>query len=62
MLILKYFQLRSTFSWSLSNLIALLRHQLFVYRDLLAWLDNPFEGPPALAGIDIKQLSLGLTR
>jgi hypothetical protein len=62
MLILKYLQLRSRFSWSLSNLIALLRHQLFVYRDLFAWLDNPFEGPPALAEIDVKQLSLGLTR
>jgi hypothetical protein len=62
MLILKYLQLCSRFSWSLSNLIALLRHQLFVYRDLFAWLVNPFEGPPALAGIDTKQLSLGLTR
>jgi hypothetical protein len=62
MLILKYLQLRSRFSWSLSNLIALLRHQLFVYRDLFTWLDAPFEGPPALAEMDIKQLSLGLTR
>lgn len=61
-LILKFLQLRSRFSWSLSNLIALLRHQLFVYRDLFAWLDNPFEGPPALTEIDMKQLSLGLTR
>lgn len=62
MLILKYLQLRSRFSWSLSNLIALLRHQLFVYRDLFSWLDNPFEGPPALAGVDVKQLSFELTR
>jgi IS4 transposase len=62
MLVLKYLQLRSRFSWSLSNLIALPRHQLFVYRDLFAWLDNPFEGPPALAQLDIKQLSLGLTK
>lgn len=62
MLILKFLQLRSRFSWSLSNLIALLRHQLFVYRDLFAWLDNPFEGPPALAEIDVKQLALGFTR
>jgi len=60
MLILKHLQLRSRFSWSLSNLIALLRHQLFVYRDLFARLGNPFEGPPALAGIEVKQLSLGL--
>ena len=58
MLILKYLQLRSRFSWSLSNLIALLRHQLFVYRDLFEWLDNPFEGPPALAQVDTKQLAL----
>jgi hypothetical protein len=62
MLILKFLQLRSRFSWSLSNLIALLRHQLFVYRDLFAWLDNPFEGPPALAEIDLKQLALAFTR
>jgi IS4 transposase len=43
-------------------LIALLRHQLFVYRDLFTWLDNPFEGPPALAKIDSKQLAFELTR
>jgi hypothetical protein len=29
----KYLQLRSPFGWSLSNLCALLRQQLFVYRD-----------------------------
>ena len=34
--------------WSLSNLADLLRHQLFVYRDLFAWLNDPFEAPPAL--------------
>lgn len=62
LLILKFLQLRSRFSWSLSNLVALLRHQLFVYRDLFAWLDNPFEGPPALAAIDTKQLALGFAR
>jgi len=62
MLLLKYLQLQSRFSWSLSNLIALLRHQLFVYRSLYAWLDNPFEGPPALAEVGIKQLALGFTK
>ena len=34
MLVLKYLQLNSTFSWSLSTLAALLRQQLFFYRDL----------------------------
>ncbi len=47
MLILKYLQIKSTFGWSLSNLAALLRQQLFIFRDLWAWLNNPMEGPPA---------------
>jgi IS4 transposase len=32
MLLVKYLQLRSTFGWSLSNLVALLRQPLFVYQ------------------------------
>jgi hypothetical protein len=47
MLILKYLQMKSTFGWSLSNLAALLRQQLFIFRDLWAWLNTPLEGPPA---------------
>src|SRR5262249_49431346 len=34
MLMLKYLQMKSRFGWSLSNLVALLRMNLFVYRDL----------------------------
>ena len=48
-LILKYLQWRAKFGWSLSNLVALLRYQLFVYRDLFEWLDNPFDPPPAVS-------------
>ena len=44
-LILRYLQLKSKFSWSLSNLVALLRMNLFTYRDLWSWLDHPFETP-----------------
>ncbi|RPJ32344.1 MAG: IS4 family transposase [Planctomycetaceae bacterium] len=47
MLILKYLQMKSTFGWSLSNLAALLRQQLFIFRDLWAWLNDPLQGPPA---------------
>jgi hypothetical protein len=47
MLILKYLQMKSSFGWSLSNLAALLRQQLFIFRDLWAWLNAPWEGPPA---------------
>jgi hypothetical protein len=46
MLLLRFLQLRSTFHWSLSNLVALLRMNLFTYRDLWAWLDQPFEVLP----------------
>lgn len=46
MLLLKYLQLRSRLNWALSNLVALLRWNLFTYRDLWAWIDNPFDTPP----------------
>lgn len=45
-LLLKYLQMRSRLSWSLSNLLALLRLNLFVHRDLWAWVDQPFAPPP----------------
>jgi IS4 transposase len=60
MLVLKYLQLKSKFAWSLSTLAALLRQQLFFYRDLYVWLDAPFQAPPALAGVhdDMQQLAI----
>jgi hypothetical protein len=57
-LILKFLQLKSKFNWSLSHLVALLRQQLFVYRDL--WLDDPFQAPPALTGVHDGQLQIGV--
>jgi len=45
-LLLKILQFRARHGWSLSNLVALLRWNLFTYRDLWAWLDNPFDNPP----------------
>jgi hypothetical protein len=61
MLVLKYLQLKSQFSWSLSNLAALLRQQLFFYRDLYVWLDDPFQAPPALAGVPDNAQQLPIT-
>jgi hypothetical protein len=46
MLLLRYLQLSSLFGWSLANLVALLRMNLFTHRDLMAWLDKPFTTPP----------------
>ena len=57
LLVLKYLQLRARFGWSLSNLAALLRQQLFVYRDLMAWIDEPFQ-PPSLLDPGAEQLAL----
>ena len=46
MLLLRFLQLRSKYNWSLSNLIALLRMNLFTHRSLWAWLDKPFDVLP----------------
>ena len=45
-LVLKYLQLASRFGWSLSQLVALLRMNLLVYRDLREWMDDPYRTPP----------------
>ena len=46
MLLLRFLQLRSTFNWSLSNLVALLRMNLFTHRDMWAWINKPFDVLP----------------
>ena len=45
MLLLRFLQLKSSWQWSLSNLAAMLRFNLLTYRDLWAWLDDPFGVP-----------------
>jgi hypothetical protein len=57
-LLVRYLQLRSSWNWSLSNLFALLRQQLFVYRDLWIWMNKPFRPPVEL---DSPQLNLVLS-
>lgn len=56
MLLLCWLKWKARYGWSLSNLIALLRQQLFVHRDLWLWLNDPFQGPPGEP--EIPQLSL----
>jgi hypothetical protein len=46
MLMLRFMQLKSKWGWSMSNMVALLRMNLFTHRNLWAWLDNPFAVPP----------------
>lgn len=56
MLLMKYLQFKSRCSWHLSNLIALVRLNLFTYRDLWAWISDPFHNPPR--GPDPAQMDL----
>ena len=60
LLAVKFLQLQAKFSWSLSRLIALLRQQLFVYRDLWRWLESPFEPPMELTAADSPQLPFAM--
>jgi len=45
-LLIKYLQFKSKLGWSLSNLVAFLRWNLFTYRDLWDWIDKPFDVLP----------------
>lgn len=45
-LLIRYLQFRSKSDLALCRLVALLRLNLFSYRNLWDWLNNPFETPP----------------
>jgi hypothetical protein len=59
-LLFKFLQWSATHQWSFSNLIALLRQQLFVYRDLWSWLNDPLQIPPGLQDDPGEQLVFAL--
>ena len=59
MLLLKWLHHLSQAKWSFSNLASMLRLNLFTYRDLRRWLENPFGTPPLVPVIE--QLSLELS-
>lgn len=44
-LLVKFLQFKSRICWSMSNLVAMLRFNLFSYRDLWLWLEDPFGVP-----------------
>jgi hypothetical protein len=48
-LVLKYLKVRSTFGWSMSNLVALLRMNLFTYRDLWERINKPTGSPSVVS-------------
>jgi hypothetical protein len=48
LLLLKWLHHLSKANWSLSNLASMLRLNLFTYRELLKWLDDPMQTPPLI--------------
>ena len=58
LLLLKWMHHLSKANWSLSNLASMLRMNLFTYRDLRKWIDDPFGTPPLMPQAD--QLTLNL--
>jgi hypothetical protein len=60
MLMLRHLQLVARFAWSLSNLVALLRMNLFTHRDLWAWMHQPFDTPPTDYEPEQLALNFGL--
>jgi hypothetical protein len=58
LLLLKWLHHLSKAKWALSNLASMLRLNLFTYRDLAKWLENPFGTPPIVP--PSQQLTLDL--
>jgi hypothetical protein len=58
MLMMKYLKFISKISWALSNLVAFLLWNLFTYRNLQDWINDPFETPPFEPG-PVQQFLFG---
>ena len=58
LLLLKWLHHLSKANWSLSNLASMLRLNLFTYRELTQWIDNPMGTPPLIPVAE--QLTLAL--
>lgn len=58
LLLLKWLHFISKAGWSFSNLASMLRMNLFTYRNLHEWLEDPFQTPPLEPAPE--QLVLGL--
>ncbi len=53
-LLLRFLQFRSKCNLALCRLVALLRLNLFSYRDLWDWLNDPFKTPPKLPNLQLE--------
>lgn len=57
-LVIKWLHYLSKAGWSFSNMAVMLRLNLFTYRDLRGWLDEPYATPPLI--LEPEQLRLVL--
>jgi hypothetical protein len=57
LLVIKWLHYLSKAGWSFSNMAVMLRLNLFTYRDLRGWLDEPYATPPLIP--EPQQLKLG---
>lgn len=59
MLLLKWLHHLSQAAWSFSNLASMLRLNLFTYRDLMDWLNDPMHTPPTVPMPEQLEFALG---
>jgi hypothetical protein len=59
MLLLKWLHHLSEAQWSFSNLVSMLRLNLFTYRDLMDWLHHPFTNEPIVPTAEQLLLPFG---
>ena len=59
LLLLKYLHHLSKFGWSMSNLVTMLRLNLFTHRDLQEWLHDPFGQPPVQPVVQLTLRDIG---
>jgi hypothetical protein len=58
-LLIKFMRFKAASAWSLSNLVAFLRWNLFTYINLWDWLDRPDDTPPLEAPPSQQPLPFG---
>lgn len=58
LLVIKWLHHQSKAGWSFSNMATMLRLNLFTYRALRAWLDEPYETPPIVPEAEQLKFSL----
>ena len=58
LLLLKWLHHLSKAAWSLSNLASMLRLNLFTYRELTQWINNPMGTPPLIPVAEQLRLAL----